>query len=93
MEIPQKFYEKYDSLSKEEIKVYLVLCQEVLYPEDLQQQEYVITRTKKNLMEATGMTAGEIKVSLTNLQKQGMVKLPRRKIVLIVRKSSSKSCK
>jgi hypothetical protein len=84
MEIPRRFYDKYDNLSKEEIRVYLTLCEEILFPEDLQGREYVITRTKKNLMEATGMTAPEIKVSLTNLQKQGLVKNGR-KIALRIR--------
>jgi hypothetical protein len=84
MELTSLFHKKFDSLSKDAIHCYLWLADE-LFAEDMQDKEYVITRTKKNLSEALDWKLPKVRLALNQLKDAGLLKLNGRKIVMKLR--------
>ena len=84
MRIPMIFHKKYDQLSKEAIHCYLWLANE-LFEFDMEDREYVITRSKVNLGQTLDWKPVKVTVTLKELEKVGLLRLDGRRIILKLR--------
>jgi CRP-like cAMP-binding protein len=83
MELTDIFHKKFDRLSKEAIHCYLWLADEV-FVGDLQDGEYVVTRSRPNLAKVLGKTGREVSLTLKELKESGLIRLEGRKIILVL---------